>query len=310
MSSDHLALPCIISVRAGNAKEVSIIFETIRRSWQLFKVCLHVLSVDKELIFFPVFSTIGLVFVTLTFLGVTFGIGSFERMEAGALNPLDLAIVFLFYVFSYFMIIFFNAALVFAAHERLEGGDPNIRSGLAGASSRIVTIFMWAVVSAIVGLILQILSSQAREQGGIMGIIGQILVSLLGAAWSLVTFFVIPLIVIEHRGIGDSFKTSLGLLRKTWGEQVVGNFGLGLLQLGATLLAVLIGAGLTLMLSVLGDAGAVLGIVIGVVLVIAVSLVFTTLNGIYKAALYNYAADGEISEFFSNDTIRGAFRSR
>lgn len=285
-------------------------FATIGRSWRLFKLCLHVLSVDKELIFFPVFSTIGVIFVTLTFFGVTFGIGSFDRLNDGVPNALDFLMIFLFYVFSYFVIIFFNAALVFAAHERLEGGDPNIRSGLAGASSRIVTIFMWSVVAAIVGLILQILSSQARERGGIMGIIGQLIVAMLGAAWSLVTFFVVPLIVIEHRGLADSFRTSLSLLRRTWGEQVVGNFGLGLLQLVATLLAVLITAVLGFALSLLGTAGIVLTVVIGIVLVVGVSLVFATLNGIYKAALYNYAADGQVPSLFTEDTIRGAFRPR
>ncbi len=285
-------------------------FATIGRSWQLFKLCLHVLSVDKELIFFPIFSTIGVIFVTLTFFGVTFGIGSFERLETGAFSGLDLLMVFLFYVASYFVVIFFNAALVFAAHERLEGGDPNIRSGLAGASSRIITIFFWAVIAATVGLILQILSSQARERGGIIGIIGQIVVALIGAAWSLITFFVVPLIVIEHRGLFDSFKTSLSLLRRTWGEQVVGNFGLGLIQFGATLLAVLVAAVLGFALSFLGTPGIVLAVVIGVVLVVGVSLLFATLSGIYKAALYNYAADGQIPSLFTEDTIRGAFRPR
>ena len=285
-------------------------FATIGRSWQLFKLCLHVLSVDKELIFFPIFSTIGVVIVTLTFFGVTFGIGSFDRLETGAFTAIDLVAVFAFYVVSYFIVIFFNSALVFAAHERLEGGDPNIRSGLAGASSRIVTIFFWAVIAATVGLILQILSSQARERGGIIGIIGQIVVAIIGAAWSLITFFVVPLIVIEHRGLFDSFKTSLSMLRRTWGEQVVGNFGLGLIQLGATLVAVLIAVVLGLVLSLLGTAGIVLAIVIGIVLVAGVSLVFATLSGIYKAALYNYAADGQVPALFTEDTIRGAFRPR
>ncbi len=285
-------------------------FATIGRSIELLKLCLGVLKADKELIFFPIFSTIGLVVVALTFFGVTFGIGSLERLDAGAYNALDLLVVFLFYVFSYFVVIFFNSALVFAAHERLEGGDPNIRSGLAGASGRILTIFMWSVVAATVGLILQILSSQARERGGVIGIIAQIIISLMGAAWSLITFFIVPLIVIEHRGLVDSFKTSFSLLKKTWGEQVIGNLGLGILQFLATLVAIGIGALLFFALSPLGTAGAVTAIAIGVVLVAAVSLVFATLNGIYKAALYNYAADGHVPTLFTEETLRGAFRPR
>ena len=282
--------------------------ETIKRSFRLVKLCLHVLAVDKELILFPLFSSIGVVLVMLTFLGVGLGIGALDRINAGAVGGGDLVLAFAFYVFSYFVIIFFNSALVYAAHERLAGGDPNIRSGLSGASQSIATIFVWAVVAATVGLILNILSSQARQRGGMMGMISHIIISMLGAAWTLITFFVVPLIVIERRSFGDAFKTSLSMLRRTWGEQIVANFGLGI----AAFLAFLVAAGITALLffvlSPLGGFGAFIAIVIGVVLIAGVALVFATLDGIYKAALYNYAVDGMVPSLFPDDAIRGAFR--
>ena len=126
-------------------------FDTIKRSFRLVKLCLHVLAVDKELIFFPVFSSIGVILVMLTFLGVGIGIGALDRINAGTVGGGDLVVAFGFYVLSYFVIIFFNSALVYAAHERLAGGDPNIRSGLNGAMQSVVTIFMWAVIAATVG---------------------------------------------------------------------------------------------------------------------------------------------------------------
>ena len=282
--------------------------ETIKRSFRLVKLCLHVLAVDKELILFPLFSSIGVVLVMLTFLGVGLGIGALDRINAGAVGGGDLVLAFAFYVLSYFVIIFFNSALVFAAHERLAGGNPNIRSGLSGASQSIATIFVWAVVAATVGLILNILSSQARQRGGMMGMISHIIISMLGAAWTLITFFVVPLIVIERRSFGDAFKTSLSMLRRTWGEQIVANFGLGI----AAFLAFLVAAGITALLffvlSPLGGFGAFIAIVIGVVLIAGVALVFATLDGIYKAALYNYAVDGMVPSLFPDDAIRGAFR--
>ena len=283
-------------------------FATIGRSFRLVKLCLHVLAVDKELILFPLFSSIGVVLVMLTFLGVGLGIGALDRINAGAVGGGDLVLAFAFYVFSYFVIIFFNSALVFAAHERLAGGNPNIRSGLSGASQSIATIFVWAVVAATVGLILNILSSQARQRGGMMGMISHLIISMLGAAWTLITFFVVPLIVIERRSFGDAFKTSLSMLRRTWGEQIVANFGLGI----AAFLAFLVAAGITALLffvlSPLGGFGAFIAIVIGVVLIAGVALVFATLDGIYKAALYNYAVDGMVPSLFPDDAIRGAFR--
>ncbi len=283
-------------------------FETIGRSFRLLKLCLHVLAVDKELILFPVFSSIGVILVSLSFMGVGFGIGAFGRLDEGTSGAIDLVVLFAFYVASYFVIIFFNSALVYAAHERLAGGDPNISSGLNGAFHRVITIFMWAVIAATVGLILRILSSQARQRGGILGMIGYIVVQLLGAAWTMVTFFVVPLIVIEHRSLGDAFKTSLSMLRRTWGEQIAANFGLGIAGLLVGLVAFAISAALFFVLSPIGAIGVILAIGIGAVLLIGVALVFATLDGIFKAALYNYASDGQVPSLFPDDVVQNAFR--
>ena len=281
---------------------------TIGRSFRLLKLCLHVLAVDKELVFFPVFSSIGVILVFLSFTGIGFGIGAFDRLEEGTTGALDYVVLFAFYVFSYFIIIFFNSALVFAAHERLAGGDPNIRSGLNGAFHRVITIFKWAVIAATVGLILRILSSQARQRGGIIGMIGYLVVQLFGAAWTMVTFFVVPLIVIEHLSLGDAFKKSLSMLRRTWGEQVTANFGLGIAGLIVGLVAFAISAALFFVLSLIGTFGVILAIAIGATLLAGVALVFATLDGIFKAALYNYATDGQVPSLFPDEVVRDAFR--
>ena len=285
-------------------------FDTIKRRFRLAKLCLRVLGADKELVFFSVFSSIGVVVVLLTFLGVGLGIGALDRLGAGGLGVGDIVLALAFYILAYFVIIFFNCALVYAAHERLAGGDPNIRSGLIGAWYRVITIFMWAVVAGTVGLILSILAGQARERGGILGIVSQIVISLLGAAWTLLTYFVVPLIVIERRPLGDAFKTSLSMLRRTWGEQVAGNFGLGIAALAAYLVAAGIIVLLFFVLSPLGGIGIAATIGSGVVLVVGVALLFATMDGIYKAALYCYAATGEVPNLFPDETIRGAFRQR
>ena len=288
-------------------------FDTIKRSFQLLKVCLQILAADKELLLFPIFSAIGVGVVALTFAGVSLGVGALDRIAVGGLAIGDIGIALAFYILSYFVIIFFNSALVYAAHERLSGGDPNIRSGLRGASNRIITIFMWSVVAGTVGLILRILAGQASERGGALGIIASIVIWMLGAAWTLLTFFVVPLIVIERRPLRDAFKTSLSLIRSTWGEQVAANIGLGI----AALFAFLIAVGITVLLffvlsSLLGAVGAVATIVVGVVLIVAIALVFSALDGIYKAALYSYAVTGETPSLFraENDPIQGAFRQR
>lgn len=285
-------------------------FATIGRSFRLAKLCLRVLGADKELVLFPVFSSIGVVLVLLTFMGTWLGIGALGRIDGGGLGLGDLVLALAFYVLAYFVIIFFNCALVYAAHQRMAGGDPTIRSGLRGAWYRVITIFMWAVIAGTVGLILKILSGQAGQRGGILGLVSQIIIALIGAAWTLLTYFVVPLIVIERRPLGDAFKTSLSMIRHTWGEQIAGNFGLGI----AAFLTYLVAAGLIVLmflaLSPLGGVGIATTIVVGVVLVVGIALVFATMDGIYKAALYSYAATGEVPSLFPDDTIRQAFRPR
>lgn len=285
-------------------------FATIGRSFRLAKLCLHVLSVDKELVLFPIFSSIGVVVVLLTFLGTWLGVGVLDRLDGGGLGLGDLVLALIFYILAYFVIIFFNCALVYAAHERLSGGDPNVGSGLRGAWFRVITIFMWAVIAGTVGLILRILAGQAAERGGVLGIVGQIVIALLGAAWTFLTYFVVPLIVIERRPLGGSFKASLSLVQRTWGEQIVGNFGLGI----AAFLSYLVAAGVIVLLfmalSPLGGLGVAVAVLVGVVLIVGIALLFATMDGIYKAALYSYAATGEVPELFPDDTIRHAFRPK
>ncbi len=285
-------------------------FATIGRSFRLAKLCLRVLGADKELVLFPVFSSIGVIVVLLTFMGTSLGIGVLDRLDGSGLGLGDLVLALAFYILAYFVIIFFNCALVYAAHERLSGGDPTVRSGLRGAWYRVITIFMWAVIAGTVGLILRILAGQAAERGGVLGIVGQIVIALIGAAWTFLTYFVVPLIVIERRPLGGSFKTSLSLVQRTWGEQIVGNFGLGI----AAFLSYLVAAGVIVLLffalSPLGGVGIAVTVLIGIVLVVGIALIFATLDGIYKAALYSYAATGEVPDLFPDDTIRHAFRPR
>ena len=280
-------------------------FGAIGRSLTLLRLCLRVLAADKELLLFPVFSAIGVAVLVLASVGIWIGIGALDRIDDGSLGGAEILLALVCYILISFVIIFFNSALVYAAHERLAGGDPTIRSGLNGALNRVGTIFMWAVIAGTVGLILNIVSAIVRQRAGIFG---DIVTWLLRGSWTLITFFVVPLIVIEGRPLSDAFRSSLPMLRRTWGEQVAGSFGLGIAAFLASIVAAGIIALLFTILSPLGTAGIVTGIGISVVFGGGLAAVFVTMDGIYKAALYNYAATGQVPALFTNDVIQGAFR--
>src|SRR5262245_5666078 len=194
--------------------------------------------------------------------------------------------------------IFFNAAIVCGADERLRGGDPTLGSPLRGAREPAGVLLPWALLSATVSLVLRALEQRA-------GIIGRIVIGLVGLAWTLVTFLVLPILVVERIGVGDAVKRSAELFKRTWGENVVTNGGIGIIGF----VAVLAGVVVAVPLIAVGGPIAVAGIVLAVAWIAAVLCVTTTLTGILQLALYRYAVDGEVPGF-GDDQLRNAFRER
>ncbi len=185
---------------------------------------------------------------------------------------------------------------------RLRGGDPTVRDGLQIAFSHFGAILGYAAISATVGVILKALSRR--------GTLAQIVRAIVGVAWNLVTFLVVPVLVVEEVGPIEAIKRSGNLLRRTWGEQIVGGAGMGiiffLLFLLATLLA---GAGIVLGISLNSLELVIACIALGVLLYLALALISSTLSGIYAAAVYRYAAEGEVGGQFEPELIREAFHS-
>src|SRR5262245_12419203 len=196
-------------------------FERFSRSWALIKASGAVLKQDKELLVFPFLAAVATLLVAASFLVPLFVAGAFDRPAGESPETASLVILFLFYLTQYFVIFFFNSALVGAAMIRLDGGDPTVRDGLRIATSRIVQILGYAAIAATVGLILRIIEERA-------GFIGRWIAGLLGLAFTVATFLTVPILVSRDIGPMDAVKESATLLKKTWGENIIGNAGMGL----------------------------------------------------------------------------------
>ena len=273
------------------------------RSWALVKLCWRVLQQDKELVVFPIISTIGVLVVTMSFVVPGFFTGFWQDISDNGVGVGFWVLVALFYLVEYLVIIFFNAALVSAAIVRLEGGDPTLGDGLRGAWSHAGAILGYAAIAATVGLVLQML----RERGGIAGVI---VAALGGMAWNIITFLVVPVLVVEGVGPVTAIKRSAGLLKKTWGEQIIGSAGIGLVfgLLGLAVGVVGIGLGVLVMSAGIVALGLAV-IAVAVIAIVVIALLGATLRGIYSAALYEYAVGGETGAF-DRETLAGAFQPK
>jgi hypothetical protein len=196
-------------------------FATIGHTFSLMKMSWGVLMKDRELLLFPVFTVLGLIVVLGVFFGIASMTGSLERLdsETATTTGLDAALYVLAFFSAYFVVIFFNAALISAALERLRGGDPDVSSGLSHALAHIHTLLGWSIIAATVGLILQLLRANQRNA------IARIVIDMIGGIWEFLTFFVIPILVSENVGPFGAIKRSSGLVRKTWGRQITASFG-------------------------------------------------------------------------------------
>lgn len=278
-------------------------FQKLTNSWELVKASAGVLRADKELMLFPVVSAGLSVLVLVTFAVPTFMAGVFDAAATDGRFPvLGYVVGFLFYVVQYFVIFFCNTALVGAALIRLRGGDPTVGDGFRLAISRVGPILGYALIAATVGLILRSISERS-------GWLGKMVVSMIGLAWNLATFLVVPVLAAENIGPIEAVQKSAAYLKKTWGEQIVGNAGMGAVFGLMTFGTVASGVAL-LIAAVAMEMPWLVAVVVGVGLVltlVAISLVGATLGGIYSAALYRYAAEGDAGSFFSADMVKGAF---
>lgn len=273
-------------------------------SFALVKASARVLQLDKELMVFPLMSGVATILVTASFIAPIFWVGGPQIFgEGDNVSYAAYAFGFLFYLVQYTVIFFFNAALVGAALIRLDGGDPTVGDGLAIASKRMGSILGYAAIAATVGMLLRAISERS-------GMLGKIAVGLLGMAWTLTTYLTVPVLVTKDIGPIDAIKESAAIFKRTWGEQVIGNFGMGW---AVTIIAVVwtaLSIGIIMGMASLGMGMSILAAV-GIMLLgyVLLALVASALNGIYTAALYRYAMTGDTG-MFDAQIMGNAFRPK
>jgi uncharacterized protein DUF6159 len=263
-------------------------------SWRMFKASWHVLRSRKELAVFPVLSVLSSLVVLVVFL--TPAVFTSNDGRPGALGYVLFVAC---YLATAYVTIFFNAALISQADIALSAGDPSVAGGLKAAGRIAGKLLPWALLTATVSLVLRAIEER-------FGFLGRIVAGLIGMAWALVTYLVLPILVLENLGTKEAIRKSVALFRDTWGENVIGNAGIGLI--GALLLLpsfVLVALGASA-----GGATFLALVIIAVAWGLLASIVMAALSVIYQTALYRFAAEGVTAPAFGDVDLRGAFRRR
>ena len=186
------------------------------------------------------------------------------------------------------------------AAERMDGGDPTVGSAFAAAWARAGRLLQWAVLATVVSIVV----NQLEER---FGILGRIVAWIGSVAWGVMSFLALPVLLFEDVGAIEAFKRSSALVKRTWGEQVTFNFGLGLLGFLAVVPGVLVGG----LLMATGLAPLVVVGVVGLVgWIVLVATVTSAVSAVFKAALYRWANGLPVDPAFDAGELTSAFRRR
>ena len=275
------------------------IWDRIVRGWRMTKLGVKVIRADPELLVYTFISLILSLGISLIILSGTIGLEalvpentdtSTEEKET-AFAVATLSLVFLGYLGISVVTVFWNAAIIASAYERLtSGANPSFSFGIKKASECLPSIFIWGIISGTVGVILKILEGIGQESKSPVAIFALFISWILGAAWWMLTFFVVPTLVLEKNGVLDSLQSSPKLFTDTWGENAGATGGLGLIQFAVSIMCLSI----CLPIFLLGDYGVIFGIILTLFLFGLVSLFFVTIDSVNRATLYYYAKTGEM----------------
>ena len=262
----------------------------IVRGWRVTKLGMHVVRADPELMVYMLFSGILSLIATIVLQTTTGGLGYFiggeEGSEGGALVG-----AFLSYMAIAIITVFWNAAIIASAHERMTAGtNPSFSYGIKQAMKCLPQIVIWGLISGTVGLIITALESMRDSKNHVVAIFGMLASLIVKYAWWITTFFVVPMIVLDKISIGESMSKSPKLFEQTWGEDIVSTVGTGIINFFVCLLIVLI----CLPLFVLGEITEVLGILLIFFGITVSVLFFSACEAVNRASLYYFAKTGEL----------------
>lgn len=278
--------------------------QRVARTQAIMSAAWQILKGDKTLLLLPIASSACLMLLTASF-AVPAILGALTGTSVSGELPLSESWsyvgMFLFYVATYGVAIFFNAALAICVLRKLEGRQATMLDGLREALSCFPQILGWSLVSATIGVILKTIERRS-------GFIGNMVARVLGLAWSVATFLVVPVLVAERKGPFEALQESVQLLRRTWGEDLLAGLGFGLLYFFWAIpgvFAFIIGAGMIMTHPIL----AIVIMILAILYFPLLGLVLSTMSTIFDVVLYRYASTGAITLGFDRELLEASFVS-
>ncbi|WP_372367381.1 DUF6159 family protein [Candidatus Uabimicrobium sp. HlEnr_7] len=269
-------------------------FYRISATFSLMGTCWRVLRKDKEILFFPLLSSIICLSILFAF-GYHF---SAENRISELRNNEVLSIVVgisLLYSIT-FIVALFNVGVIACANIRLQGGNPGVGDGFKAMFSSLLSVMGWVIIVTTVGVVLNLIAKRSKN-------LGRFIADLLGTAWEIASFFVLPLIVIEKISPLSALKDSSSKIKDTWGEHLTSNFSFGIIFFVCAIPGIVV-----LYFGIAKINYIVIGIAIAFFILLA--LVNSTLETIFRVVLYYYVYHNFVHDEFNEKALEECYASK
>ena len=256
-----------------------------------------VIKKSKEILTFQIISGFCCLVILAIFLLPMFKSGVIWEVPSSGSLMIEYIVyygkLFILLLVNYFIMTFFNVAIVHCAMMRMDDQDVSFADGIYAALNHLPAILGWSLISATVGLILRIIADHSE-------FVGQLIASLIGAGWALASFLVVPVMVVDKEGPLSALSDSASLLKKSWGEQILGQISFGLVFFILSLAAIfpaLYG------FQADTDSGKIIGFGLAIIYIVALSVIQSAMQVVFQSALYLNVRFGETPEQFQSELL-------
>lgn len=269
----------------------------VKAGWLLFKEAFRFMWADKEMLWVPVIAALANMLLLGAIIALIVAVVLSTSEAALEKYPVEYLFMFLVYLAGAFTLSLSQAAVAHMVFVRAHGGDATLGQALTKAFSHWGNLFIWSAITATVGLVLRAIYDRSE-------LLGKIITAVLGAAWGVMTYFVVPAIVIDNKKPVDSIKKSALVFKQTWGESLVSNISFGLLFFLAYLFVIVSLGGLVVAAYAFDTfALIIVAFVLFVIWIIAFALVSSSISAVLRVLLYIYATEGTVPENFNRELL-------
>lgn len=276
----------------------------LKRSWAVFFSCLRLFSLNKRLIFFPLFSILVEIFLFMLVFGAMLVIHFHAHLsqlwhleESPPIRWIYIIYLLIYYCLFHFVSLLINCGLLNYQWHRFQGKPISIMYALGLSIRHSILIVEWMLVFSCINIFMAIFEKPGNW-------LGKLSVQYFGLSCWLSVSLIFPMIIFENLRPLSALRSSAHLIKKTWGERISRRIGFSFIYF--LFLLPLIYPIYCFFISSSENIRFILAGIIIIYLVV-ITILHSVTGAIFQLVLYGYLKYGKSFQDFEQDCLDNVF---